>query len=88
MNRAADRRSRAFRPGTAANHKRYKKTYVAFCLRYGIDDLDPTPKLLSAYIEFLLNSGISPNTVPNYMSGVRHYLQAAGIRDDVMKSLM
>ena len=79
MRRAADRRARAFRPGTVANHERYMRSYVAFCLNYQIDDLAPTAQQLSAYVEFLLHSGISPTTVPNFLAGIKHYLQAAGM---------
>ena len=59
------------------NHERYMRSYVAFYLQYRIDDLDPTAAQLSAYVEFLLHSGISPSTIPNFLSGVKHYLQAA-----------
>ena len=41
MQRAAARRTAAFRPGTVANHQRYMRSYVAFCLAYQVDDLDP-----------------------------------------------
>ena len=86
MQRAAARRTAAFRPGTVANHQRYMRSYVAFCLAYQVDDLDPTPAQLSAYIEFLLQSGIAAATIPNCLSGVRHYLQAAGMNDSSLLS--
>ena len=86
MQQAADCRASAFRPGTVANHERYMRSYVAFCLTYQIDDLDPTPAQLSAYVEFLLQSGIAATTEPNFLSGTRHYLQAAGMSDSVLSS--
>ena len=86
MQRAADRRATAFRPGTSANHQRYMRSYVAFCLTYQIDDLDPSPAQLSAYVEFLLHSGIATRTVSNFLAGVRHYLQAAGMNDQALSS--
>ena len=86
MQRAATRRASAFRPGTVANHERYMRSYVAFCLTYQVDDLNPTPTQLSAYVEFLLQSGIAPVTIPNCLSGVRHYLQAAGMSDSSLSS--
>ena len=84
MTRAADRRAHAYRPGTNANHQRYMKSFVAFCLQYQVDDLAPSAQQVSAYVEFLLQSGISPNTVPNFIAGVRHYLLAAGMPDTVL----
>ena len=86
LRRAADRRTHAFRPGTQANHERYMRSYVAFCLQYRIDDLAPTAQQLSAYVEFLLHSGISPSTIPNFLAGVKHYLQAAGMDSTVLTS--
>ena len=62
------------------------RSYVAFCLSYQVDDLDPSPAQLSAYVEFLLHSGIAPTTVPNFLSGTRHYLQAAGMSDAALSS--
>ena len=76
MQRAADRRATAFRPGTSANHQRYMRSYVAFCLTYQIDDLDQSPAQLSAYVEFLLHSGIAAGTVSNFMAGVRQALSS------------
>ena len=86
MSRAAQRRAKAFRPGTQANHHRYMKSYVAFCIQYAVDDLAPSPKQLSAFVEFLLHSEIAPATVPNYLAGVKHYLQAAGMDASVLTS--
>ena len=60
--------------------------YVAFCLQFHIDDLAPTPTQLSAYVEFLLQSNISPATVPNFLSGVKHYLQAASMDTSALNS--
>ena len=67
---------------TIANHKRYMWSYVAFRLTYQVDDLTQ----LSAYVEFLLQSGIAPATIPNCLSGIRHYLQAAGMSDASLSS--
>ena len=86
LRRAADRRTRAFRPGTVANHERYMRAYVAFCLSYQLDDLTPTAHHLSAYVEFLLHSGISPSTVPNFLAGIKHYLQATGMDASALSS--
>ena len=86
LQRASTRRQAAYRPGTTANHDRYMQTYVAFCIQYNIDDLAPTPTHLSAYVEFLLDSNISPSTVPNFLAGVKHYLKAAGMDASALNS--
>ena len=86
LRQAADRRAKAFRPGTTANHERYMRSYVAFCLQYQVDDLAPTANQLSAFVEFLLHSGIAPSTVPNFLAGVKHYLQTAGMDYSVLMS--
>ena len=86
MRRAADRRARAYRPGTNANHERYMRSYVAFCLAYRIDDLAPTAQQISAYVEFLLHSGISPTTITNFLAGIKHYLCSAGMDYSVLTS--
>ena len=66
------RQQKAFRPGTKANHKTQIKTYIAFCIYYGLQDLSPATETICMYVEFLTRSYKSPQTIKNYISGVRH----------------
>ena len=65
------RQNEAFRPGTQANHNTQFSTYLAFCMYYGLQDINPTPSTICAYAEFLARTCKSPRTIKNYVSGVR-----------------
>ena len=66
------RMNRAFRPGTLANHKSQIKAYITFCLYFGLKDIDPDINTICMYVEFLTRSIQSPQTIKNYVSGVRY----------------
>ena len=60
----------AFRPGTLSNHQTQIRTYLRFCIRYGLKDLEPTAHTLALYIEHLAQKFKSPQSVKNYLSAV------------------
>ena len=60
----------AFRPGTQANHKVMMRTYVAFCAYFSLQDLDPSPTTVCAYIQFLTRSFASPKSINNYVAAI------------------
>ena len=65
------RRAKAFRPGTNNNHMSQWRNYLSFCLFYGLQDLNPNNMTICMYLEFLTRSLKSPQSINNYLSGVR-----------------
>lgn len=61
-------------PGTAANRLRQAKSYLTFCVMYGVNYLNPTRLHVAMYVKFLANTHKAPNTVKNYLSGARHWV--------------
>ena len=61
----------AFRPGTRINHLVQLKTFIAFCLHFNLDYIQPDISTLCLYIEFLANSLRSPASVRNYFSVIK-----------------
>ena len=61
----------AFRPGTRINHMVQVKTYIAFCLYFDLDFINPSASTLCMYIEFLASSLASPASVSNYFSIIK-----------------
>jgi hypothetical protein len=60
----------AFRPGTVSNQQTQIKSFVQFCLQYGLSDLHPSVDTLTLYIEYLARRFKSPKSVHNYVSAV------------------
>jgi len=60
----------AFGLGTRNNHLTQFRTYIAFCVHFGLDYVNPTPLTLCMYIELLARSFRSAKAVKNYISGV------------------
>ncbi len=65
------RRRQAFRPGTFANHKSQFQLYLAFCIHFGLRDINPTVATACMYCEFLARKFRSPKAIRNYISGAR-----------------
>ena len=61
----------AFAPGTYQNHIRQFKLYLMFCQHFHLQDIDPTPRTLCLYVEFLASTFCSPKAIRNYISAVR-----------------
>jgi len=85
--RAAKRRKgAAFRPGTQANQQSQMKLYISFCLHYNLEILQPSSQNVCAYIEFLTRSFKSPDSIRNYVSGIRHLHRLININSDCLES--
>ncbi len=65
------RQRNAFRPGTRGNHQAQFSLYIAFCLFYGVQDINPSVQVICMYVEFLTRTFTSPRSIRNYVSGVR-----------------
>ena len=62
------------------------KLYIAFCLHYDLPVLQPDCKTLCAYIEFLTRTFKAPDSVRNYICGVRHLLKSLHMETAVLDS--
>lgn len=60
----------AYRPSTQQNQIIMHRTYLSFCLYFGLQDLNPDPTTLCLYIEFLKRTFQSPNSIINYVSSI------------------
>jgi hypothetical protein len=65
------RRALAYRPGTQRNHASQFKQYIAFCHRFQLQDIDPSPDTICLYIEFLASTGMAPKSIKNYVSAIK-----------------
>ncbi len=65
------RQRNAFRPGTRGNHQAQFSLYIAFCLFYGVQDINPSVQVICMYVESLTRTFTSPRSIRNYVSGVR-----------------
>ena len=56
--------------GTTQHHMSMFRTYLVFCLRYNLQDINPEPLTLCIYIEFLMCTFQSHRSILNYLSGM------------------
>ena len=68
---ARTRKRHAFRTGTISNHNAQITLYIAFCVHFSLEYVNPTSKTLCVYAEFLARSFRAPQAIRNYISGVR-----------------
>ena len=80
------RQRQAFRPGTTGNQRAQFRLYLAFCIHYGLRDIDPTPQTICMYAEFLTRTFTSPKSIRNYISGVRLLHKYAGASSTALDS--
>lgn len=64
----------ALAPGTVKNQRLQAALYVKFMLLYNFDYLHPTIANIAMYSRFLANSYPSPNTIKNYISGAKTWV--------------
>lgn len=64
----------AVAPGTAANRLRQARFYLTFCVLYGVNYLYPSRLDVAMYVKYFANTHRAPNTVKNYLSGARHWV--------------
>ena len=75
------RRREAHRPGTRRNLVSAQKLFLQFCLKFGIPMQEPTLDDLSAYVEWLIEDGLAPSTIKNYLSAVKNLFLLWNITD-------
>ena len=67
---AAKTARQAFRESTHTNHKVMFRTYLSFCIYFGLRDIEPETSTICLYIEFLTRTFQSPQSVKNYVSAI------------------
>jgi hypothetical protein len=73
------RRGQAFRPGTTANHISQFRMYISFCIQFKLRDVNPSVDVICLFVEYLAQRFRSPQSVRNYVSGVRLLHKYLGI---------
>ena len=76
------RRSKAFRPGTQANHRSVAQLYAAFAINFQTPDFPATVSSLLLFAEFLLRSYRAPRSVLNALSSLRTFHLIRGLQTD------
>lgn len=74
---AIERQQFARAPGTLRNQKSAVSVYVAFCLRIGIDYLNPHYQEICTFIEYIAKYTPAPSTIRNKISQVRVFILLA-----------
>ena len=64
----------SLRPRTASAYLAQFKLYLAFVIKYRIDNIDNTASIL-AFLEFLVKNDVSHSQVNNYISAIKHYFK-------------
>ena len=80
------RRKQAFRPGTSANHRAQAELFMAFCIYIEVDYYNPTTETICLYIEYLSQHFSSPQSINNYVSGIRMMHKLLGSECPAMDS--
>ena len=73
------RRAQAFRPGTTTNHKSQAELFIAFCTYINREPFNPDTETICLYIEYLAQNFSSPQSIANYVSGIRFLHKITGI---------
>jgi hypothetical protein len=60
----------AYRPSTRMNHTVMFRTYLSFCMYFGLQDLNPLPATICTYIQFLTRTFRSPQSIKNYTAAI------------------
>ena len=67
------RKSRAFRPGTVANHEAHVRLFAAFAIHFQMRDFPAPVTSLLLFAEFLLRTYRAPKSVFNALSSLRTF---------------
>ena len=76
------RRGKAFRPGTQANHRSVAQLYAAFALHFQTPDFPATVSSLLLFAEFLLRTYRAHRSVVNALSSLRTFHLVRGLPTD------
>ncbi len=80
------RKASAFRPGTLRNHQAMFRMYIGFCIRYNLQDINPSTATICMYAQYLSRSFASARSIRNYVSGVRLLHKFLGIQAPALYS--
>ena len=72
------RQSKAFAPGTAANHTSHLRLYLSFALHFELAPFPASLRTLLTFIEFLAGAYTSPKAVTNVLASVRFFHEREG----------
>lgn len=76
----------AIAPGTAANRHKQAQEYIEFAILYRLSYLEPTITQACMFVQFLANKHTAPNTVKNYISGARTWIEEHGGNNSAFQS--
>ena len=79
-------RRMAFAVGTHANLKVQWRAYLLFCNYYGIEPFNNSSNTLCHFAQFLSRSFKSPNSIQNYLNGVRILFLILDLNVDIFYS--
>ena len=82
----ASRLQQAYRPGTRLNQQVQLRRYYAFCLRFKLKDINPSPQQLTWYLEYLSQNLKSTQSVKNYLSAVGFLHRQLGLQCPALQS--
>lgn len=78
-------RLNAYAPGTHKNHRSQWKSYLAFCLYFDFTPVPATAHVIALYCQFLSRS-LTPQSIRNYLSGVKLMHLIAGFEFPFLQS--
>ncbi len=84
--RATALAGKAFRPGTASNHRMQARTYKAFCATYDFRWEAPSVNQLVLYVTHLVAKFTTASAVRNYFSGVRQLFKQMDLQPAALDS--
>jgi len=75
----------AYTPGTHKNHRSQWKSYLTFCLHFDLTPVPATAHVIALYCQFLSRS-LTPQSIRNYLSGVKLLHLVAGFEFPFLQS--
>lgn len=78
-------RLNAYTPGTHKNHRSQWKSYLTFCLYFDLTPVPATAHVIALYCQFLSRS-LTPQSIRNYLSGVKLLHLVAGFEFPFLQS--
>lgn len=75
----------AYAPGTHKNHRSQWKSYLTFCLHFDLTPVPATAHVIALYCQSLSRS-LTPQSIRNYLSGVKLLHLVAGFEFPFLQS--
>ena len=72
------RQTKAFAPGTTANHASHLKLFLSFTTHFELTPFPASLHTVLTFIEFLAGEYVSPKAVTNALASVRFYHERGG----------